>query len=315
MYEGKRVLVTGGAGFLGSNLVKKLAAEAKHVWVLDDLFTGQRSAVPQRHNVTFVHGSVTDGTLLRKLLSQVEYVFHFAARNITLSVEQPEADFRTNVEGTVQLMLQAVAYKDQIERVVYASTSSIYGNSRLLPTVEGGYDIGLPYAASKMSAELLSIAYGKTFGLPVTCLRFSNVYGPGQVSSNPYCGVVAKFAEAILQGEPMVVYGDGTQTRDFTFVDDAIHAVLLTAFQPGTAGEVFNVGTGVETSINTLAKLVAAGAGKPTYSIRHAPKRPVDTVDRRCISSEKLQLVTRWSPQVSVQKGLEKTWQWLQGQV
>lgn len=312
MYEGKRVLVTGGAGFLGSNLVKKLAEEAKHVWVLDDLFTGQRSAVPERNNVSFIHGSVTDGTLLRHLLSQVEYVFHFAARNITLSVEQPEADFRTNVEGTMQLMLQATAYKDQIERVVYASTSSIYGNSPVLPTPEGGYDIGLPYAASKMSGELLSIAYGKTFGLPVTCLRFSNVYGPGQVSTNPYCGVVAKFTEAILQSAPMVVYGDGTQTRDFTFVDDAIHAVLLAGCEARTVGEVFNVGTGVETSINTVVEWVAEAAGYPTYSVQHGEKRAVDTVNRRCISSEKLRLATHWSPQVAVKEGLQRTWQWLQ---
>ncbi len=314
VYRGKRVLVTGGAGFLGSNLVKRLADEAKRVWVLDDLFTGRRDAVPEADNVQFVHGSVTDAALLRELLAEVDYVFHFAARNITLSARQPESDFRVNVEGSVQILLNALTHKHVIQRIVYASTASIYGNSPILPAREGSYDISVPYAASKLSAEVLAIAYGRMFRLPVTCLRFSNVYGPGQVSSNPYCGVVSKFFDAVQKGEPLTIYGDGTQTRDFTFVDDAMDVTLAAGCSPTTVGEVFNVGTGVETTVNRLAELVGETVGKPQYPVVYAEKRVIDTVYRRSLDSGKLREAIGWTPRYSLADGLDKTWEWMSRQ-
>jgi UDP-glucose 4-epimerase len=143
-----RVLVTGGAGFLGSNLVLALLDKSEHVWVLDDLFTGSRAAVPDVANVTFIRGSVTDGGLLREILPQVDHVFHFAARNIILSATQPESDFRVNVEGTVQLVLNCLPYKHQIKRIVVASTSSVYGSSQSIPTNEEWNDVSVPYAAT-----------------------------------------------------------------------------------------------------------------------------------------------------------------------
>jgi UDP-glucose 4-epimerase len=307
-----RVLVTGGAGFLGSNLVLALLDKSEHVWVLDDLFTGSRAVVPDVANVTFIRGSVTDGGLLREILPQVDYVFHFAARNIVLSATQPESDFRVNVEGTVQLVLNCLPYKHQIKRIVVASTSSVYGSSQSIPTNEERYDVSVPYAASKMSAELLASAYGRFYGLPTTCLRFSNVYGPGQVSTNPYCGVVTKFMEAISKGVPLTIYGDGTQTRDFTFVDDAINATLMAAQSDETIGDVFNVGTGIETSVITLSNLIATIAQKNDYPARFVEKRSIDTVYRRCIDSTKLRRKTEWKPQHSLQEGLSITWEWFQ---
>lgn len=301
--------MTGGAGFLGSKLVQALLPMAKCVFVLDDLFTGTLAAIPESDKVVFVHGSVTDGALLRKLLAEVDYVFHFAARNIVLSAEQPESDFHTNVEGTVQLVLNALCFPN-IRRIVYASTSSVYGNSSALPITEVGYDISVPYAASKMSAELLATAYCKLYGIPVTCLRFSNVYGPGQRSSNPYCGVVTKFMESIVEDQPMRIFGDGKQTRDFTYVEDAIRATLLAGVHAGTVGQVFNVGTGVESEISVLAEKVAEVAGHNEYPIVHCPKRVIDTVHRRAIDASKLTRATGWQPQVSVDVGLKKTWTW-----
>lgn len=310
MYEGKRLLVTGGAGFLGSRLARALLPEAARIVVLDDLFIGRRSALPEARSLVFVQGSVVDGTLLRKLLAEVDYVFHFAARNMALSTEQPESDFRTNVEGTVQLVLGAVSFP-QIRRIVVASTSSIYGNSPTLPTTEAGYDVSTPYAGSKMSAELLAMAYGRQYGIPLTCLRFSNVYGPGQTPTNPYCGVVSKFMACIRAGRPMCVFGDGTQSRDFTFVEDAIGAALTAGVHPGAAGGVFNVGTGVETPVGALAALVARAAGRPDHPVVHGPQRVIDTVHRRCIDASKLRRATGWRPEVSLEAGLRRTWAWL----
>ncbi len=309
MYEGKRILVTGGAGFLGSQLVKRLGAEAKKVTVLDDLFTGRRDVLPKSERVEFVHGSVTDAALIRQLLAQVDVVFHFAARNIVLSTVQPESDFRVNVEGTVQLLLNAMSFP-QIERIVIASTSSIYGNAQNLPIREEGYDASVPYSASKLAAEVLAIAYARTYGLPVTCLRFSNVYGPGQVATNPYCGVVSKFITAIKEHAPLVIYGDGTQTRDFTYVDDAMTATLLAGVSPNTLGEVLNVGTGIETSVNHLADLVGQVAGVPKPSVVNLQKRSVDTIYRRSIDAQKLRDKTGWKPQYSLAQGLAKTYNW-----
>lgn len=311
-YVGSHVLVTGGAGFLGSNLVKRLATHAEKVWVLDDLFTGRRDSVPIAENVVFVQGSVTDGALLRELLSQVDYVFHFAARNISLSVLQPEADFQVNAWGSAQLLLNAIPFKHQIKRIVYASTSSIYGQSKTLPAQEGSYDISSPYAASKFSGELMAIAYAKMFQLPVTCFRFSNVYGPGQLSSNPYCGVVSKFMNAIVQGQPLTIYGDGQQTRDFTYVADAMDAVLLGAQSTGTCTDVFNIGTGHEVSVHELAQQMLHLIQDPAYPIQYAKKRAIDTINRRSVDATHLHTRTGWAPQHTLSEGLRKTWSWFQ---
>ncbi len=311
MYKGKQILVTGGAGFLGSNLVRTILPEVSRIFVLDDLFTGRLDAVPASDKVVFIHGSVTDATLVRGILSDVDYVFHLAARNIVLSATQPESDFHTNVEGTVQLLLNALSFP-HIQRIVYTSTSSIYGNCKTLPIKENEYDISVPYAASKMAAELMATAYHRLYGLPITCLRLSNVYGPGQDPANPYCGVVSKFMQAIYQDEPMVVFGDGTQTRDFTFVDDAIAAILMVGQSECAVGEIFNVGTGMETKINELANTVAQVTGKIHQPIGWLPKRSIDTVYRRSIDAGKLRRALGWEPREALKDGLEKTWAWFQ---
>jgi UDP-glucose 4-epimerase len=309
VYNGSKVLVTGGAGFLGSNIARRLYQDAARVWVLDDLTSGNPKLLPKSEKITFVRGSVTDAALLRSILSEVDYVFHFAARNIVLSTRQPESDFRTNVEGTVQLLLNARLFP-QIRRIVYASTSSVYGNSKLLPTPEGGYDISVPYAASKMAGELFAIAYAKSFGVPVVCLRFSNVFGRGQHPSNPYSGVVSKFMHAIQSGSPLQIYGDGTQTRDFTFVEDAMNATLAVGLADKVEGHVFNVGTGVETSVNDLARQIPSVFGHAAYPMVNVEKRDIDTVHRRCIDASLLRSVTGWQPKTSVEEGLQLTRDW-----
>ncbi|QQE80315.1 NAD-dependent epimerase/dehydratase family protein [Alicyclobacillus sp. SO9] len=311
MYKQSRILVTGGAGFLGSQLIRRLAAEEpRHITVLDDLFTGNENSILRQDNITFVHGSVTDSTLVRTLLQDADYVFHFAARNMLLSIPYPESDFTVNAMGTLQLLLNLLPQRNHVKRFVYASTSSIYGNAKELPITEERFHVSTPYAASKFAGELLVAAYCESFGLPATAVRFSNVYGPGQVSSNPYCGVVSKFMQAVVDGVPMTVYDDGEQSRDFTYVDDAINAVLLAGLSKRTEGQVMNVGTGVETTVNQLAALIAEIANHVDYPVRHTTKRKVDTVRRRVMDTTRLRQLTGWEPQVSLREGLMNTWEW-----
>ncbi|GIQ68514.1 NAD-dependent epimerase/dehydratase family protein [Xylanibacillus composti] len=310
IFGGCRIVVTGGAGFLGSNLVRRLLPYAADIVVIDDLYTGRRDVVPSAPNVSFKQVSVADGPAIRPYLQRADYIFHFAARNIVLSMEQPASDFEVNAKGTMQMLLES-AGNIGLRRFVYASTSSIYGNASRLPAEEDQYNVTVPYAASKMCGELLGIAYGQSFGIPFTALRFSNVFGPGQVSTNPYCGVVTKFMERLVRQEPLQIFSDGEQTRDFTYVDDAMDAVLDAAASPATKGSVCNIGTGVETTINELAQRVCAVTGMPdNYPREYVEKRRIDTVQRRAVSMKRLQASTGWRPRHSLDQGLLKTWEW-----
>ena len=259
-FGGRRILVTGGAGFVGSNVVARLAEAGARVTVLDDLFTGQADALPA--SVDLVVGSVTDDDLVRKLVSASTLVFHMAARNIIASTANPRDDFATNIGGTLTVLL--AAREARVERVVYTSSTSVYGNPRSIPINEDDrLDLLTPYAVSKLAGEHYCIAFYESYGTPVAAVRYSNVYGPGQRADNPYCGVIAKFFASAMAGEPLRIHGDGGQTRDFTYVDDAVDATLLAAITPRAEGEVFNVGSGIETSINDLAAGIGVALGPP----------------------------------------------------
>ncbi|TMQ72688.1 MAG: NAD-dependent epimerase/dehydratase family protein, partial [Candidatus Eisenbacteria bacterium] len=212
----RRVLVTGGAGFVGNNLVRRLLREGARVTVLDDLFTGRRENLPES-GFTFVEGSVCDPAMVEHLVADHEVVFHAAARNIVVSTRNPREDFETNIGGTLNVLLAARATNTQ--RVIYTSSTSVYGNPRYLPVNEDDHlSLLTPYAVSKLSGEHYCMAFYESYGLPTTAVRYSNIYGPGQDPSNPYCGVVAKFAEALFAHRPPVIHGDGNQTRDFTYI-------------------------------------------------------------------------------------------------
>ncbi len=309
---GRRVLVTGGAGFIGSNLVRRLATEGAEITVLDDFFTGRlenlRGIDPGRYRL--VRGSVTDSGLVRELVSQAELVFHLAARNIIASTRNPYEDFETNIGGTLNVLLAARDYRPQ--RVVYTSSVSVYGNPRYLPINEDDrISLLTPYAVSKFSGEGYCQAFYESYDVPVVVLRYSNVYGLWQDPQNPYCGVVAKFMQRAQMGHPPAIHGDGQQTRDFTFVEDAVEATLLAALSPKSEGEVFNVGTGVETSVEVLARAVL-----DLYGLDSAPvyidRRDIDNIRRRVVNIEKARRVLRWVPQVTLLAGLQRTKQWLE---
>lgn len=307
------VVVTGGAGFLGSQLVRRLMPLCDHIYIIDDLSTGNREAIPQSDRVSFYEGSITNEKILEEVLPQVEYVFHFACKNLVLSVESMNDDFETNLFGGYLLLQKTQECCRGLKRFVYASTTSIYSQADILPTPESFYNIKLPYAASKFSMEHYCHVYQEMYQMPISILRFSNVYGPGQLASNPYCGVVAKFFEAAQNQQPLVIFGDGSQTRDFTYVEDAMDAVLLAAKDEKAVGAVYNVGTGIETSVLDLAEEVRKVCGQKDLPLQFAPKRKVDVVQRRSILAEKIRADLKWQPSHTIAEGVAKTYQWLQG--
>jgi UDP-glucose 4-epimerase len=307
-FGGRRVLVTGGAGFVGSALVRRLIESGARVAVLDDLFTGRRDAVPT--GAEFIEGSVTDEPLVRDLVKRHTVVFHLAARNIIASTANPRDDFATNIGGTLNVLL--AARDSNVERVVYTSSASIYGNPRSIPINEDDRLVPLtPYAVSKLAGEHYCLAFYESYGLPTAVVRYSNVYGPYQRPENPYCGVVSKFLIAAFAGQTLCIHGDGGQTRDYTFVEDAVDATLTAATHPRAEGEVFNVGTGVETSVNDLAAAIGRASGRDV-TIEHIDRRDIDNIRRRVVNIEKIRLMLRWSPQVALDRGLAETVRWFE---
>jgi len=308
-FQGKKVLVAGGAGFIGSNLVDRLVREKAEVTVLDDLFTGNIDNIRSFKEIKFIKGSVTDYELVAQLISEADLVFNLAARNIIVSTNSPQKDFEVNAKGMFNMLL--AARNSGVERVIYASSASVYGNPKYLPINEDDrLNILNPYAASKLTGENYCMAFYETFKVPVSILRYSNVYGINQSPSNPYCGVVAKFFDSVMKGEPPHIHGDGEQTRDFTFVEDVVEATLLAAISPKAEGEVFNVGSGIETSINQLARMIITLNGYNVDPI-YIDRRDIDNIRRRVLNIEKIRRTLRWIPATTLEKGLEKTFEWL----
>ena len=304
-----RVLVTGGAGFIGCNLVRRLIREGARVTVLDDLFTGRLENLPQ-DGFEFVHGSVCDAPLVDRLVAGAEVVFHAAARNIVVSTRNPREDFETNIGGTLNVLMAARANEGRVKRVLYTSSTSVYGNPKYLPINEDDHlSLLTPYAVSKLGGENYCMAFFESYGVPTAAVRYSNVYGPGQDPANPYCGVVAKFIDSLFAGSAPVIHGDGNQTRDFTYIDDAVEATVMAAQSDRATGEVFNVGTGVETRVNELAALLGRIVGVDAEP-QHTNRRDIDNIRRRVVNIEKTRRTLRWVPNVTLESGLRNTVAW-----
>jgi UDP-glucose 4-epimerase len=305
-FGARRILVTGGAGFVGSAVTKRLVDAGARVTVLDDLFTGKAEEVPT--GATLVRGSVTDGDLVQELVAANSLILHMAARNIIASTANPLDDYATNIGGTLNVLLAARASK--VDRVVYSSSASVYGNPRSIPINEDDPVWTLsPYAVSKLGGENYCTAFSENYDLPVATVRYSNVYGPGQRPDNPYSGVVSKFMVQAHSRIPISVHGDGEQTRDYTYVDDAVDATLAAAVHPRAEGEIFNVGTGIETSVNRLAVAVGEAMGVP-IEINRIDRRDIDNIRRRVVNIEKIRRMLRWTPQWTLERGLAETAVW-----
>lgn len=306
--RGQRVLVTGGLGFCGLNLTRFLAEELDcRVTVLDDCSNSTLPDTPLR-NVEVVVGDAREPNKYEPLLRANPWIFHLACRTILTCGSDPEADLTVNSLSTLRILEWLRANRPpRFQRFLYTSSTSIYGNCRHLPTDElDPPNILNHYAATKLLGEHYTLLYHMAYDVPTTCVRYSNVYGPGQTPSNPYCGVIGKFLDSAARGEPLSVHGDGEQTRDYTYVLDAVLATVLAAVSPKALGDVFNIGTGVETSVNTIAQEIRAIFGDSVV-VEHIDRRDIDNIRRRVLSPEKIRVRLGWSPQVRFRDGLERT--------
>jgi UDP-N-acetylglucosamine 4-epimerase len=302
--RGSLVLVTGGAGFIGSHLVDALLEKGAHVRVLDDLSTGRRenlAGAPSR--IDFLEGDIRDVEVCRRACEGAVFVFHQAARgSVPRSMSDPVTTIAVNVAGTANVF--AAARDAKVARVIYASSSSVYGDSTALPKREGEEGRPLsPYAVSKVMNEQLAEVFTRCFGMEFIGLRYFNVFGPRQDPDGPYAAVIPRFFKACLAGEAPVIFGDGQQSRDFTYVSDAVAANLAAAAAAGSAcGRNYNVAGGRRTTVNDLASLVREVAGSGLAAERVAP-RPGDVAhslaDLACVRES-----LGWIPRVELPDGL-----------
>lgn len=305
--RGVRVTVTGGAGFIGSHLVDALVERGAEVRVLDNLLTGRRENLAHLEGrIDFIEGDIRDRKACARACQGAAFLFHHAAiGSVPRSMRDPATTIDVNVAGTATVM--AVARDEGIRRVVYASSSSVYGDGETLPKREGEEGRPLsPYALSKVMNERLADVYGRCFGLEFVGLRYFNVYGPRQDPDGPYAAVVPRWIAAHRAGRPPVVFGDGSQSRDFTYVADAVRANLLAAGAPKEAcGRAFNVAGGRRTTLNELARLIADITGSSLEPV-HEGARPGD-IPHSFADLALSRTLLGYEPGMSLEDGLRST--------
>lgn len=300
-------LVTGGAGFIGSHIVEALLRRGESVRVVDNFSTGRPENLRGfADRIELITGDVSDPAVARSAMQGVEVVFHQAALpSVPRSIRDPLSTHASNANGTLQL-LEAARHAG-VTRFVYAASSSAYGDTPTLPKHEDmPTNPRSPYAVSKLTGEYYAQAYHRVYGLETVCLRYFNIFGPRQDPDSPYAAVIPKFAAELLAGRPPVINGDGEQTRDFTYIDNAVAANMLAATAPAeAAGQVFNVACGQRVSLNTLVKLLQEETGV-RVAPKYAAERPGDVRDSLA-SIDKARRVLGYEPQVSLKEGLALT--------
>lgn len=308
--KGKKVVVTGGSGFIGSNLTQELSKE-NQVTVVDNLSTGYLENIQNFINsgdIIFVEGSITDMDLLQKLFEDVDYIFHQAAiPSVPRSVKDPISSNYTNVNGTLNVLV--AARDNNVKKLVYASSSSAYGDTPVLPKSEDMKPCPLsPYAISKLTAEYYCQVFSDVYNLATASLRYFNVFGPRQDPSSEYAAVIPKFIGSVLNDKSPIVYGDGEQTRDFTFVDDVVNANILAA--ESMSKGVFNIASGKRISINDLAGLIMELLDKD-LDITHIEPQPGD-IKHSLADISKAREQIKYIPKFNVKDGLKETVKWFQ---
>ena len=303
-----KVLVTGGAGFIGSHLVEALVRRGDKVRVLDNLSSGSmRNLEPVRKKIEFMRGDVRDPKALFKAVRSVEVVFHQAAlRSVPKSVGSPLEYHEVNTTATLNLLKFSLDAK--VRRVVYASSSSVYGDTPLPQKEEMAVFPQSPYAASKLTGEVYCGMFTRLYGLATVSLRYFNVFGPRQSLENQYAVAVPKFITCLLQEKPPPIHGDGRQTRDFTYVDNVVQANLKAATAPKAIGQAFNVAVGRRHSVLELAKILAKQTGVP-IGPKFIAKRPGD-VPHTWADISKARRLMGYRPSVSFVEGLARTVAW-----
>lgn len=310
-YAGRTVLVTGGAGAIGSNLTRALAIAGARVIILDDLSSAERWNIPSLPQVLFAEGSITDEIVLKRVFfEKPDVVFHLAAFFANQnSIDHPEIDLNVNGMGTLRLLQYASL--SGVDRFVYASSGcSIYGSSAPLPLREEFMSMNLstPYQITKMLGELYCNFFYNNYDLKVVKPRFFNSYGPGEIPGQ-YRNVIPNFVYWAMKGQPLPITGSGEETRDFTFVGDIVDGLLRAGIMESAIGQEFNLASGAETRIVDLAHMVNAATGN-TAGIKFGERRKWDTKSRLLASVDKARDLIGYEPHTNFEEGLEHTIQW-----
>jgi UDP-glucose 4-epimerase len=304
-----KAVVTGGSGFIGSHLADALAAKRYRVTIIDDLSTGKLEnigALLKRPDVEFVRGSIMDLPLLQEAFKEAKYVFHLAAvPSVARSIENPLGSHHPNLTGTLNVLL--AARDNRVKKVIYASSSSLYGGTPVLPKREDMLPSPLsPYAVTKLGGEHYCEVFSKAYGLPTACLRYFNVYGPRQDPDSQYAAVIPSFIKMSREGKPPVIYGDGEQSRDFTFVYDAVAANILAA--ESDARGVYNISRGEAITINRLARLITEMAAKQKIEPVYREPRPGDV--RHSLADISRAKTFGYDPKYDLKAGVAETIKW-----
>ena len=301
-------LVTGGAGFIGSHLSEELVRRGERVRVVDSLITGKRANLAHIPGVEFIEGDLADLDVARGAAAGVDYVLHQAAiPSVPRSVSDPITSNRANIDATLNIL---VAARDAgVKRLVYAGSSSAYGDQPTLPKREDMPTRPLsPYALQKLVGEQYLALFTKLYGLDTVTIRYFNVFGPRQDPSSPYSGVISLFISALVEARQPVIYGDGEQTRDFTYVANIVDGVLRACHAPGLAGEMMNVATGGRISLNELLRTLCELLGVQTQAV-FKEGRAGDVRDSQADIS-RAKALTGYVPSVGLREGLERTLAW-----
>lgn len=307
-----KYLVTGGAGFIGSHLVENLVIQGHDVRVLDNFLTGKRENIAEfLEDIDLIEGDIRDLEACRQALAGVDFVLHQAALpSVPRSIEDPILTNEINIKGTLNLLL---ASREQgIQKFVFASSSSVYGDDEILPKKEGLEGAPLsPYAVTKLVGEKYCQVFSRVFGLSTISLRYFNIFGPRQDPYSQYAAVIPLFITQIIQGERPVIFGDGEQSRDFTYVANIVEANRLAIQVPEISGEIINVACGNKTTVNQLFESVRKILKKDIDPIHQDP-RPGD-IRHSYADITKARGVLKYEPGISLSRGLQETIRWYQG--
>ena len=304
-----RYLVTGGAGFIGSNIVDELVRRGHEVVVVDNLSAGkEENLTGVRKKIEFRAESITDLAAVQSASKGADYVIHLAARtSVPRSVQNPLETNSVNIDGTLNVLVAARDAK--VRRFVYAASSSAYGETPTLPKTEAMQPAPIsPYGVTKYVGEIYAQVFGRVYGLENASVRFFNVFGPRQDPTSQYSGVLSRFMLAVIEGKQPVIYGDGEQSRDFTYIDNIVDETLRACEAKGASGMVFNGGTGARITLNEVLKLLEKITGKKIEA-KYDPPRTGDIRDSQADVSL-ARKVLGYQPLVHFEEGLRRTWDW-----
>ncbi|MCP4634405.1 MAG: SDR family oxidoreductase [candidate division Zixibacteria bacterium] len=299
-------LVTGGAGFIGSNIVQRLIKDGKEVRIIDNFSSGMRSNIESLLNdIDFIEGDIRDFWTVVKAVKGVDYIIHQAALpSVPRSIDNPLTSNEVNINGTLNILEAAKFYN--VKRVIYASSSSIYGDTEIMPKEESMPPSPLsPYAITKLAGERYCQIYHQLYGLETVALRYFNVFGPNQNPHSQYSAVVPKFILALFNGKSPIIHGDGTQSRDFTYIDNVVNANILACFVKDAVGHIINIACGMEYDLNMIFNKLNNIIGtdiKATYSAH----KPGD-VKRSLADISKAKVLLGYKPEIDLQEGLLRT--------